>query len=180
MPTLWQTSLLRGTRLTVLDEVANGLSYYDYTFLREVPRLYARAGRPTAGAGSGAPARRSPPSSMGSWIGGDRDGNPFVTADVLRQAARTAQQPRPRFYLDELHQLGGELSLDARVVGVSDELEPGGAFARSLPARREEPYRCAISGIYARVAATLRRSMTLDRARAPVGDGTAPMRERTS
>src|SRR5260221_13195709 len=69
------------------------------------------------------------------------------------------------FHLDELHLLGGELSLDSRLVGVSDELT---ALADSSPdrspQRRDEPYRRAISGIYARLAAT---GWTLDRIEAP-------------
>src|SRR6202000_1216732 len=82
--TLWQTNLLRRTKLTVLDEVSNGLSFYDYTFLNEVPRLHcALEDRLNAG---DATARGELASflRMGSWIGGDRDGNPFVTADVMR------------------------------------------------------------------------------------------------
>ncbi|MBC7578647.1 MAG: phosphoenolpyruvate carboxylase, partial [Tardiphaga sp.] len=80
--TLWQTNLLRRTKLTVLDEVANGLSFYDYTFLREVPRLhYALEDRLN---GDGSEEELAPFLRMGSWIGGDRDGNPFVTAEVMR------------------------------------------------------------------------------------------------
>src|SRR5258705_390376 len=77
--TLWQTNLLRGNRLAVLDEVANGLSYYDYTFLRELPRLYG-AIEDLLRADPAWRAQELPSFlSMGSWIGGDRDGNPFVT-----------------------------------------------------------------------------------------------------
>jgi phosphoenolpyruvate carboxylase len=85
--TLWQTNLLRRTKLTVLDEVSNGLSFYDYTFLREVPRLICsledKLNTGDAAAGEIASFLR-----MGSWIGGDRDGNPFVTADVMRGTLR--------------------------------------------------------------------------------------------
>ena len=87
--TLWQTSLLRRTTLTVLDEVANGLSYYDYTFLQEIPQLHlsledelAKIDPSLLDTDVGTFLR------MGSWIGGDRDGNPFVTAEVLRDTAR--------------------------------------------------------------------------------------------
>src|SRR4029434_4975505 len=77
--TLWQTNLLRRTKLTVLDEVANGLSFYDYTFLREVPRLHcALEDRLNEGDGA-AKGELASFLKMGSWIGGDRDGNPFVT-----------------------------------------------------------------------------------------------------
>src|SRR5215218_11050028 len=82
--TLWQTNLLRRTKLTVLDEVANGLSFYDYTFLHEVPRLHcALEDRLNDGEGD-AQGELASFLRMGSWIGGDRDGNPFVTSDVMR------------------------------------------------------------------------------------------------
>src|SRR5262249_50283634 len=155
--TLWQTSLLRRTTLTVLDEVANGLSYYDYTFLQEVPQLHLSLEDELA---------KIDPSPldtevgtflrMGSWIGGDRDGNPFVTAEVLRDAARMHANTALRFYLEELHALGAELSLSTRVVNVSDALaELADRSPDTSPHRVDEPYRRAISGISARVAATL-------------------------
>src|SRR3984885_6731639 len=78
--TLWQTNLLRRTKLTVLDEVANGLSFYDYTFLQEVPRLHSYLeDRLNEGDGS-AHGELASFLRMGSWIGGVRDGNPFVTS----------------------------------------------------------------------------------------------------
>jgi phosphoenolpyruvate carboxylase len=155
--TLWQTSLLRRTTLTVLDEVANGLSYYDYTFLQEVPQLHlsledelAKIDPSPLDTDVGTFLR------MGSWIGGDRDGNPFVTAEVLRDTARMHANTALRFYLEELHTLGAELSLSTRVVTVSDALaELADRSPDTSPHRVDEPYRRAISGIFARVAATL-------------------------
>ena len=172
--TLWQTSILRGTRLRVIDEVANGLAYYDYTFLRELPRFYAdledQLGAIEAGwEGVAVPSFLR----IGSWIGGDRDGNPFVTADVLSQALRMQSGRALRFYLDELHRLGGELSLDGRMVRVSEALSA--LVERSpdrSPHRQDEPYRRAIAGLYARLAAT---AWTLDQMEAPrPAVGTAP------
>ena len=168
--TLWRTNLLRRTKLTVLDEVANGLAFYDYTFLRELPRLYAEIEDRLASEDGGSNA--APLASflrMGSWIGGDRDGNPFVTADVLRDALRLQSALILRFYLGELHKLGAELSLAAQLVEVSDDLS---ALAQQSPDpsphRRGEPYRLAISGIYARLAATALR-LGIDADRQPVG-----------
>ena len=170
--TLWQTSILRRHRLAVIDEVANGLSYYDYTFLRELPRFYAALEDQLAASD---PAWRDAdlPSflRMGSWIGGDRDGNPYVTAEVLSQALRMQSNRALSFYLDELHMLGGELSLDARFVGVSEALK--GLAERSpdrSPHRWDEPYRRAISGIYARLAATAWTLDQLEVQRHAVGD----------
>ena len=143
----------RRTRLAVLDEVANGLSYYDYTFLRELPRFYAALEDLLAAAD---PAWTGTELAsflrMGSWIGGDRDGNPFVTEEVLRRRLRHAEQPRAQLLSRRAaSRSGAELSLDGRLVGVSDELA---ALAERSPDpsqhRRNEPYRRAISGIYAR------------------------------
>ena len=170
--TLWQTSMLRGSRLKVTDEIANGLSYYDYTFLRELPRFYAALEDQLA---STDPAwdNFELPSFLrvGSWIGGDRDGNPFVTAEVLRQALGMQSERALKFYLDEVHLLGGELSLDARLVTVSDELKDLAARSPDRsPQRRSEPYRLAVSGIYARLAATARGLGQAEASRHAVGE----------
>jgi phosphoenolpyruvate carboxylase len=82
--TLWQTNLLRRTKLTVLDEVANGLSFYDYTFLHEVPRVHCALEDRLNEGDSAARGELASFLRLGSWIGGDRDGNPFVTAEVMR------------------------------------------------------------------------------------------------
>jgi phosphoenolpyruvate carboxylase len=108
---------------------------------------------------------------IGSWIGGDRDGNPFVTADVLRQALGMQSARALSFYLEELHQLGGELSLSIQNVSVSKALQ---ALADRSPDRsvhrQDEPYRRAISGIYARLAATARALHHPEVLRHAVGD----------
>src|SRR3954470_6354802 len=119
--TLWQTNLLRRTKLTVLDEVANGLSFYDYTFLRELPRLHC-ALEDKLNEGDSARGELASFLRMGSWIGGDRDGNPFVTADVVRGTLKLQSSRVLRFYLEELHQLGAELSLAAHLADVSKDL----------------------------------------------------------
>src|SRR5476649_258047 len=157
--TLWQTNLLRRTKLTVLDEVANGLSFYDYTFLHEVPRLHCaledRLHAEDAPGDTGAREELASFLRMGSWIGGDRDGNPFVTAEVMRGTLRMQSTRILRFYLEELHALGAELSLAAHLADVSKDLR---ALAErspdTSPHRSGEPYRLAVSGIYARLTAT--------------------------
>jgi phosphoenolpyruvate carboxylase len=169
--TLWQTSLLRRTRLRVIDEVANGLSYYDYTFLSELPRFYADLEEELAV--QGITLAHGLPSFLrvGSWIGGDRDGNPFVTEEVLRTALRAQSSRALRYYLDELHLLGGELSLDSRLIGVTDALEQLATRSPDRSAnRQDEPYRRAITGIYARLAATARVLDHLDAPQHAVGD----------
>ena len=168
--TLWQTNLLRRTRLTVLDEVANGLSFYDYTFLHEVPRLHCRLeDRLNEGEG-GAQGELASFLKMGSWIGGDRDGNPFVTAEVMRGTLKMQSSRVIRFYLDELHVLGSELSLAAHLADVSKDLR---ALAENSPDtsphRSGEPYRLAVSGIFARLTATAAR-LEVETTRPAVGE----------
>jgi len=152
---LWQTRLLRFSKLTVADEIENALSYYEATFLREIPRVYADLEKALAH-GDTVPSV-APFLRMGQWIGGDRDGNPNVTAETLEYALRRQAELALRHYLTEVHYLGGELSLSTALVDVSVEMQ---ALAERSPDKNEhrvdEPYRLALTGIYSRLAATLR------------------------
>jgi phosphoenolpyruvate carboxylase len=169
--TLWQTNLLRRTKLTVLDEVANGLSFYDYTFLHEVPRLHCTLEDRLNQEEGGSPGELASFLTMGSWIGGDRDGNPFVTADVMRGTLRLQSSRVMNFYLEEVHALGAELSLAAHLADVSEELRAlAGRSPDSSPHRSGEPYRLAVSGIYARLTATAAK-LEVETRRRPVGAG---------
>jgi phosphoenolpyruvate carboxylase len=147
---IWQTRLLRFTRLTVADEIENALSYYQSTFLAQVPALYRRLERSLG-------ARVEPFFRMGSWIGGDRDGNPNVNADTLRRAMSRQCETALVHYLDTLHLLGAELSMSSRLVRVSPGLEALASRSTDRGEHREdEPYRRALIGIYGRLAVTLR------------------------
>ncbi|MDT8998418.1 phosphoenolpyruvate carboxylase [Paucibacter sp. APW11] len=147
---LWQTRMLRYSKLTVADEIENALSYYHATFLRQIPRLYAELEEALPGHELNSFLR------MGHWIGGDRDGNPNVTATTLRHALKRQSEVALRHYLTELHELGAELSISARLAQVSPAMQ---ALAERSPDRNEhrmdEPYRRALTGMYARLAATL-------------------------
>ena len=154
---LWQTRILRELRLKVNDEIENGLSYYRYTFLRQIPRLYAEIEDHLHAQWPEADIPVAPVLRMGAWIGGDRDGNPFVTHDVTRYALKRQSSTALDFYLSEVHQLGAELSQSLRIVAVSAELEALAARAPDVSEhRRDEPYRRALIGVYARLAATSR------------------------
>jgi len=148
---LWQTRALRHERLYVADEVDTALAYLRDVFLSTVPALYARWERMLG---------MQPPSflRLGSWIGGDRDGNPHVTADSLRLALSRASQTLLADYLEQLNALGAELSLSSERAAVSPGVE---ALARGSgdvnAARADEPYRRAITGMYARLAATYQK-----------------------
>jgi phosphoenolpyruvate carboxylase len=173
--TLWQTSLLRWTKRTVTDEVLNGVSYYDHTFLRELPRFYALLEDMMAAKDPSWQGKEVQPFlRMGSWIGGDRDGNPFVQADIVAQALKLQGTRALSFYLEELHALGGELSLNRRNVPVSDDLRDlADRSPDRSPNRQDEPYRRAITGIYARLAATARDLGHAEVLRHAVGDAPA-------
>jgi phosphoenolpyruvate carboxylase len=157
---LWQTRLLRFTKLTVADEIENALSYYEATFLREIPKLYAELEEALPGQPIASFLR------MGQWIGGDRDGNPNVTAQTLEHALTRQSDVALRHYLTEVHYLGSELSLSAMLVPFGPEMQ---ALAERSPDtnehRQDEPYRRALTGIYARLAATLKNLTGGDAAR---------------
>jgi phosphoenolpyruvate carboxylase len=154
--TLWQTRMLRELKLTVTDEIENGLSYYRYTFLSQLPRLYGEIEDMLARFG-GDPEKVSSFLRIGSWIGGDRDGNPYVTHEVMRHALMHHSMCVMDYYFEELHRLGAELSQSVRLVNVSPELE---TLAERSPDRsehrRDELYRRALTGIYSRLAETAR------------------------
>jgi len=157
---LWQTRLLRFTKLTVGDEIENALSYYQSTFLSEIPRIYQELERRLPGHSI------APFLKMGQWIGGDRDGNPNVTAETLRDALRRQAEVAVRSHLTALHYLGAELSMSAMLVPVGPAMQ---ALADRSPDtnahRADEPYRRALTGMYARLAATLTKLTGAEAAR---------------
>ena len=164
---IWQTRMLREARLTVVDEIENVLSYYATTFLGEIPRLYrdleqALPGQPIASF-----------LRMGHWIGGDRDGNPNVTAATQREALRRQSAVALHHYLAQVHQLGAELSMSTLLTAVTPALEE---LARRSPDRSEhradEPYRRALIGVYARLSATLAKLAGADPLRRAGGPAT--------
>jgi phosphoenolpyruvate carboxylase len=158
--TLWQTRMLRYSKLTVSDEIENALSYYRITFLRELPGLYDDIDDELAAQYPGLAtdgAQNNCYVQMGSWIGGDRDGNPNVNAGTMEHALVRHATTILDFYLDEVHALGAELSISTLMVSVSPQLQAlADSSPDSSPHRSDEPYRRALIGIYARLAATAR------------------------
>jgi len=169
---LWQTAMIRLTKLKVVDEIENGLSYYRYTFLAEVPKFYvALAARLHEHFGVGSDVALPPFLRLGSWIGGDRDGNPLVNGATLRYAINAQATVAFAHYLDEIHRLGGELSLSSRLVAPTAELGALAAISHDAnPHRADEPYRQALIGIYARLAATAEALCGYVPPLAPYGD----------
>ena len=147
---LWQTRLLRYSKLSVNDEIENALSYYESTFLREIPKLYANL-EDMLGTSVQHNFLR-----MGHWIGGDRDGNPNVSAQTLQYALRRQSEVALRHYLTQVHFLGGELSLSAMLTDCSADMQAlAGRSPDQNAHRSDEPYRRALIGMYARLAASL-------------------------
>jgi len=153
--TLWQTRLLRTTKLSVLDEVENGLSFYDHTILTELPQLYSSLETMLAQRDARWEDAELPNfMKVGSWIGGDRDGNPFVTADILRSTLARQADKVLDFYLGELRKLASQLSLAQKLNGGSDALRAlAESSADTSPHHADEPYRRALHGIHARLEA---------------------------
>ncbi|MES2897786.1 MAG: phosphoenolpyruvate carboxylase [Pseudomonadota bacterium] len=146
----WRTRLLRNVKLGVGDEIENAVSYFERSFLPELPRLYAHWLEVL-----GEPERLPSFLRVGSWVGGDRDGNPNVTEAVMRQAMARQSRAALRMYLDKIHDLGAELSISASLAGVTPELQAlADASPDPSPHRADEPYRRALTYIYARLAAT--------------------------
>ena len=145
---LWRTRPLRRERLYVADEVETALSYLRDVFLPVLPALYARWERALA-------ARPQSFLRVGSWIGGDRDGNPFVDAASLELALSSAAEAVLAHYLDEVNALGAEISISSELAEVpADVAALADRSGDEGASRADEPYRRALSGIYARLAAT--------------------------
>jgi phosphoenolpyruvate carboxylase len=150
--TLWQTALIRLSRLQITDEIAVGLRYYQTAFFEVMPKVNAEVREALRSRWPDAGLLPQPILRPGSWIGGDRDGNPNVTAHVVRLATGGAAYTALGHYAAELTALEQELSMSARLVAVTDELAALAAQCDEHPA--DEPYRRALRVIRARLTAT--------------------------
>jgi len=155
--TLWQSRMLRSVRIKVVDEVNNGITFFHETFFSELPRLYIQLTQELQRRYPGTDWSFPPFLRIGSWIGGDRDGNPFVTAPILGDALRRQSYAVLSHYLEEVNRLGEDLPLSAQLVAITPELRAlADRTPDQSPQRADEPYRQALTGIYARLAATSR------------------------
>ncbi|MCV7318511.1 phosphoenolpyruvate carboxylase [Mycolicibacterium confluentis] len=150
---LWQTALIRLSRLKIQDEIETGLRYYPAAFFEVIPAVNAGVRQALQARWPGADLLPQPILRPGSWIGGDRDGNPNVTGDVVRLATGSAAYTAFAHYFTELTALEEELSMSARLVTVSDDVAEL-ADACHEPARADEPYRRALRVVHARLTAT--------------------------
>ncbi|MCU9518386.1 phosphoenolpyruvate carboxylase [Corynebacterium sp. ES2794-CONJ1] len=155
MNTLWQTALMRVARPTIEDEIEVGLRYYKLALLQAIPELNQSVKHQLFDH-YGIRAREGAAIKPGSWIGGDHDGNPYVTAKTLHYATTRAAETVLKYYIAQLHKLEHELSISDRISSVTEELlELAAQGHNDIPGRVDEPYRRAIHGIRGRMMATL-------------------------
>ncbi|OBA38858.1 MULTISPECIES: phosphoenolpyruvate carboxylase [Rhodococcus] len=156
--TLWDTALIRLARLRIIDEVDNGLRYYDLALFDVVPALNAEVRRELRRRWPDAAVLTEPLVRPGTWIGGDRDGNPNVDGEVVTTAANRACETALRHHLTELAALERELSMSERTATISSALKKlADDSGDDNPAHSDEPYRRAVHGIRARLTATAER-----------------------
>ena len=151
--TLWQTALIRLSRLKIQDEIESGLRYYPASFFEVIPKVNAQVRDALRSRWPDADLLHRPIVRPGSWIGGDRDGNPNVTAEVMKLATGRAAFIALAHYFDELFLLEQELSMSARLVRVTDDLLLL-ADPCAEPERSDEPYRRATRVIRGRLTST--------------------------
>ncbi|MCT1864117.1 phosphoenolpyruvate carboxylase [Dietzia cinnamea] len=149
--TLWQTAIIRSQRPRIEDEILGGLQYHDATLMDVIPPLNAEIAE-RLGCGD------RPVVRPGSWIGGDRDGNPYVTGDVVRFATEQAAALLHQHYAHQLRMLERELPLSQRVVEVPTALRDladslGEEEGELTAARKDVPFRRAVSVVRRRLAA---------------------------
>jgi phosphoenolpyruvate carboxylase len=174
--TLWQTALLRLSRLRLQDEIDETLRYYDLSLFEVVPAINAELRRALNERWPDVGLLSRPMLLPGSWIGGDRDGNPFVTAAALKRATSRQAETALAHHLDELQHLRNELSMSDRLVTPTPQLyHLADASRDDSPFRADEPYRRALIGIAARLAATART--VLGRVPGPAPDTRLPAYE---
>ncbi len=152
---LWQTAILRLSKLRVADEINESLRYYEASLFEAVPALHTDLENAiNALWPSSDPVTVHRSVQVGSWIGGDRDGNPFVTAEVLEAATKRQAATALNHHLASLLQLSVDLSLSSRLVETTPELSAlADASADDSPFRADEPYRRALRGMHARLHA---------------------------
>ena len=165
--TLWQTAMLRLTKLRLRDEVNDAMRYFELSLLSQSSMLNAAVNA----AFGPRPDRERPLLRVGSWIGGDRDGNPFVTAEVLVDTFQQQAGLVLGHHLRQLWLLAEELSMSSRLVTASPAvMELTKAARDSSPYRLDEPYRQALRGMHARLAATAQSLIGRVPGNPPIGD----------
>ena len=150
---IMQTDMIREKKLKVTNEITNVMEYYNSSFLKAVPHLTAEYKR--LAKKHGLELKHPKPITMGMWIGGDRDGNPFVTADTLKQSAMTQCEVIMNYYDEKIYQLYREFSLSTSIVNVSKQVREMARQSKDNSIYREkELYRRALFDIQSKIQVT--------------------------
>ncbi|HGR8624040.1 TPA: phosphoenolpyruvate carboxylase [Streptococcus pneumoniae] len=150
---IMQTDMIREKKLKVTNEITNAMEYYNSSFLKAVPHLTTEYKR--LAQAHGLNLRQAKPITMGMWIGGDRDGNPFVTAKTLKQSALTQCEVIMNYYDKKIYQLYREFSLSTSIVNVSKQVREMARQSKDNSIYREkELYRRALFDIQSKIQAT--------------------------
>ncbi len=150
---IMQTDMIREKKLKVTNEITNAMEYYNSSFLKAVPHLTTEYKR--LAQAHGLNLKQAKPITMGMWIGGDRDGNPFVTAKTLKQSALTQCEVIMNYYDKKIYQLYREFSLSTSIVNVSKQVREMARQSKDNSIYREkEPYRRALFDIQSKIQAT--------------------------
>ncbi|CVU54761.1 phosphoenolpyruvate carboxylase [Streptococcus pneumoniae] len=150
---IMQTDMIREKKLKVTNEITNAMEYYNSSFLKAVPHLTTEYKR--LAQAHGLNLKQAKPITMGMWIGGDRDGNPFVTANTLKQSALTQCEVIMNYYDKKIYQLYREFSLSTSIVNVSKQVREMARQSKDNSIYREkELYRRALFDIQSKIQAT--------------------------
>lgn len=150
---IMQTDMIREKKLKVTNEITNAMEYYNSSFLKAVPHLTTEYKR--LAQAHGLNLKQAKPITMGMWIGGDRDGNPFVTAETLKQSALTQCEVIMNYYDKKIYQLYREFSLSTSIVNVSKQVREMARQSKDNSIYREkELYRRALFDIKSKIQAT--------------------------
>ncbi|CXF69816.1 phosphoenolpyruvate carboxylase [Streptococcus pneumoniae] len=150
---IMQTDMIREKKLKVTNEITNAMEYYNSSFLKAVPHLTTEYKR--LAQAHGLNLKQAKPITMGMWIGGDRDGNPFVTAETLKQSALTQCEVIMNYYDKKIYQLYREFSLSTSIVNVSKQVREMARQSKDNSIYREkELYRRALFDIQSKIQAT--------------------------
>ncbi|CRC46959.1 phosphoenolpyruvate carboxylase [Streptococcus pneumoniae] len=150
---IMQTDMIREKKLKVTNEITNAMEYYNSSFLKAVPHLTTEYKR--LAQAHGLNLKQAKPITMGMWIGGDRDGNPFVTAETLKQSALTQCEVIMNYYDKKIYQLYREFSLSTSIVNVSKQVGEMAPQSKDNSIYREkELYRRALFDIQSKIQAT--------------------------
>lgn len=150
---LMQTDIIRGHKLKVSNEITNVLAYYPKALIPAITKFTTRYKE--LAKEHNLTLDQATPITMGMWIGGDRDGNPYVTADTLELSATLQSQVIFEYYMKELKKLYRAISLSTSYMQPSAAVEKLSKLSNDdSPFRTDEPYRRAFYYIESRLVHT--------------------------